>query len=193
MSTGGVYRTADGGDTWQASNTGIRAYFMPDEYPEFGQCVHKVAAHPGRPEQFFAQNHHGVYRSDDGGATWASIADGLPTDFGFAMVAHPHRPGVVYNFPLEADSAGTRRRRGAASTAARTRARPGRRSRRACPTEPFYPTRAARRHVRGQRRDRRRLLRHPRRRGLRQRDEGEHWQQIAAHLPEVLCVRAAVV
>ncbi len=101
MSTGGFYRT--GGDGWVASNTGIKAYFLPDPWPEFGQCVHKVARHPDRPDQLFAQNHHGVYRSDDGGGTWSSIADGLPSDFGFPVVVHPHRPGTAYVFPLVAD------------------------------------------------------------------------------------------
>src|SRR5215472_2206076 len=42
MSTGGVYRTDDGGKTWQARNVGIRAEFLPEKYPEFGQCVHKI-------------------------------------------------------------------------------------------------------------------------------------------------------
>ncbi len=105
MSTGGVYVTGDGGATWAPSNNGIRAYFLPDdEYPEFGQCVHKVARHPAVPERYFAQNHHGVYRSDDGGGTWVSIADGLPSDFGFPIACHPHRPDVVYGFPLTADA-----------------------------------------------------------------------------------------
>ncbi|TWP52563.1 exo-alpha-sialidase [Lentzea tibetensis] len=103
MSTGGVYRTSDGGSSWQASNTGIKAYFLPDPYPEFGQCVHKIAQHPAEPSRFYAQNHHGVYRSDDGGETWKSIADGLPTDFGFAMVVHPRQPDTIYNFPIKAD------------------------------------------------------------------------------------------
>ncbi len=67
MSTGGVYRTTDGGKTWQASNTGIKAYFLPDPWPEFGQCVHKVARDGADPQRLYAQNHHGVYRSDDGG------------------------------------------------------------------------------------------------------------------------------
>ena len=35
--------------------------------PEFGQCVHKVAQHPTRPDTLFVQHHWGVYRSDDFG------------------------------------------------------------------------------------------------------------------------------
>ncbi|GAA3563410.1 exo-alpha-sialidase [Kribbella ginsengisoli] len=103
MSTGGVYQTADGGESWEPANHGIKAYFMPDPDPEFGQCVHKLAGHPDVPERLFAQNHHGVYRSDDGGAIWKSIADGLPSDFGFPIVVHPHEPSTVYVFPLIAD------------------------------------------------------------------------------------------
>ncbi|WP_067974362.1 WD40/YVTN/BNR-like repeat-containing protein [Nocardiopsis trehalosi] len=98
MSTGGVYQTLDGGASWNPANRGISAGFLPDEAPEYGQCVHKVAvAADGR---FYAQNHHGVYRSADPASGWTSIADGLPTDFGFAMVAHPHRPDTVYSFPV---------------------------------------------------------------------------------------------
>ena len=104
MSTGGVYRTEDGGGSWSPHNTGISAYFFPDPLPEFGQCVHKVATHPQRSDLLYAQNHHGVYRSTDGGDTWVSIADGLPSDFGFPIVVHPGRPETVYVFPLVADS-----------------------------------------------------------------------------------------
>jgi len=105
MSTGGVYRTEDGGGSWAPANQGIKAYFFPDPWPEFGQCVHKVASHPSAPSRLFAQNHHGVYRSDDGGDRWVSIADGLPADFGFPIVVHPHQPETVYVFPLVADGA----------------------------------------------------------------------------------------
>ncbi|HSA49475.1 MAG TPA: exo-alpha-sialidase [Yinghuangia sp.] len=104
MSTGGVYRTRDGGATWEASNSGIHVSFLPEEYPEFGQCVHKVARHPEVPDRLFLQNHHGVYRSDDGGAHWVSIADGLPSDFGFPIAVHPRRPATAYVFPLVADA-----------------------------------------------------------------------------------------
>ena len=102
ISTGGVYASGDGGSTWEASNTGVKAEFMPGErhYPEFGQCVHKVARDAADPDRLYLQNHGGVYRSDDGGRSWEDIAPGLPTEFGFAMVAHPHAGDTAYTFPI---------------------------------------------------------------------------------------------
>ncbi len=102
LSTGGVYQTNDGGESWAPRNQGIRAEFLPEDqqYPEFGQCVHKVTRHPSRPERLFLQNHGGVYRSDNHGESWESIADGLPSTFGFAIVVHPHQPDTIYVFPI---------------------------------------------------------------------------------------------
>jgi photosystem II stability/assembly factor-like uncharacterized protein len=102
ISTGGVYQTTDGGASWAPRNKGVIAGFMPEgqQYPEFGQCVHKVARHPSAPDRLFMQNHGGVYRSDDHAASWQSIADGLPSDFGFPVVVHPHEPDTIHVFPL---------------------------------------------------------------------------------------------
>jgi len=69
-STGGCYKTSDGGGTWTAANKNIVAPFLPDPEPEFGQCVHKIAYDPSNPNRLFLQHHWGVYRSDDGGTTW---------------------------------------------------------------------------------------------------------------------------
>jgi photosystem II stability/assembly factor-like uncharacterized protein len=110
ISTGGHYLSEDGGETFSASNQGIGAGFVPDPYPEYGQCVHKIAGHPDAPGRLYIQNHGGwaerpgigVLRSDDHGRTWRSIADGLPSDFGFPVVVHPQDPDTVYVVPLEA-------------------------------------------------------------------------------------------
>ncbi|MCD4524423.1 exo-alpha-sialidase [Nocardioides sp. cx-173] len=104
ISTGGVYQTTDGGGSWTARNQGIRAEFLPEgqQYPEFGQCVHKVTRHPSRPERLYLQNHGGVYRSDDEAGSWDYIGDGLPSDFGFPVVVHPHDPDTIFVFPIGA-------------------------------------------------------------------------------------------
>ena len=109
ISTGGHYTSRDGGKKFAPENTGIGAGFNPNRFPEFGQCVHKIAAHPDRPERLYMQNHGGfeddpslgVLRSDDNGRSWQSIAKGLPSDFGFPIAVHPHDPDTVYVVPLE--------------------------------------------------------------------------------------------
>jgi photosystem II stability/assembly factor-like uncharacterized protein len=109
ISTGGHYLSEDGGKTFAPSNKGIGVGFSPDPYPVFGQCVHKIAGHPKAPGRFYMQNHGGapdrpgigVLRSDDHGRTWRSIAKGLPSDFGFPIVVHPHDAETAYVVPLE--------------------------------------------------------------------------------------------
>jgi photosystem II stability/assembly factor-like uncharacterized protein len=103
MSTGGVYRSRDGGQSWEPRNRGIAAGFMPDGEPEFGQCVHRITADAGNPDRLYAQNHGGVYRTDNAGDQWVSIADGLPADFGFVFLTHPRTPGTAWTVPLKAD------------------------------------------------------------------------------------------
>jgi photosystem II stability/assembly factor-like uncharacterized protein len=102
-STGGVYRSDDGGESWQVKNRGVRAEFLPDPQPEFGQCVHKIAQHPARPGRLFLQNHWGLYRSDDAGDSWQDIANGVPSDFGFCLGVHPREPDTAFIVPLHSD------------------------------------------------------------------------------------------
>lgn len=192
MSTGGVYQTADAGKSWAPTNKGVSAYFLPDNYPEFGQCVHKVARHASQPNRMFLQNHHGVYRSDDGGHSWQSIADGLPTDFGFAMAVHPHKPDVIYNFPITADGkrfppdGQCRVYRSEDAGGSWTALSDGLPDdfwsivlRDAMSTDGadaagiYFGSRSGEVYA--------------------SKDGGDHWQRVVEHLPDVLCVRAAVV
>lgn len=105
ISTGGVYRTDDGGENWQPRNQGVRAQFLPEgqQYPEWGQCVHKIVSHPTNPERLFLQNHWGLYKSENGGDSWTDIANGVPSDFGFAMEIDPNDANRVFIIPMESD------------------------------------------------------------------------------------------
>lgn len=125
VSTAGVFRTRDGGQSWDPANSGVSAVFLPDPNPEFGQCVHKVTQDAADPDRLYLQNHWGVYRSDDGGTRWNDIGAGLPSTFGFAAAAHPHRGDTAYVFPINADSDRVPAERPAASSVRRTRAGAG--------------------------------------------------------------------
>ncbi len=104
ISTGGTYYTDDGGKTWAPRNKNVRADFSPDKFPEYGQCVHKLAMHPSNPARLYQQNHCGMYRSDDGGKEWIDIGEGkLPSRFGFPIAVHPHEPETIYIVPEEED------------------------------------------------------------------------------------------
>ena len=193
ISAGGVYRTDDGGKTWTAHNRGVRAQFLPDKYPEFGQCVHKIAMHPDRPERLFLQNHWGLYRSDNRGENWIDIANGVPSDFGFAMIMHPRNPDCVYIVPVESDEFRCscdgrlrvyRTRNAGASWEPLMRGLPQkgayetvlRDAMTGDSCDPFgiyFGTRSGQLFA--------------------SRDEGRTWQKILEGLPAIVCVRSAVV
>jgi len=193
ISSGGVYRTDDGGHTWQARNHGIRVVHQPEKYPEFGQCVHKIAMHPAKPERLFLQNHWGLYRSDDGANSWRDIANGVPSDFGFAMAMHPHDPDCVYIIPVESDEFRCtpegrlrvyRTRNAGASWEALTRGLPQKLAyetilRDALTTDTLDPagiyfgTRSGELYA--------------------SIDEGKNWKKLLAGLPAVVCVKSVVL
>lgn len=103
ISAAGAFRTVDGGQSWEPINQGLSSEYMPDPTATVGHCVHRIAAHPSRPEVLFMQKHWDVMRSDDGGNHWYEISGDLPSDFGFPIEVHAHQPETVYVVPLKAD------------------------------------------------------------------------------------------
>jgi hypothetical protein len=100
ISAVGTFATEDNGATWEARNRGVAAVGGPDPEPETGQCVHKLVMAAGQPDRFYQQNHSGVYRSADAGRSWEDISAGLPSEFGFAMGAHPRDPATGWVIPM---------------------------------------------------------------------------------------------
>jgi photosystem II stability/assembly factor-like uncharacterized protein len=98
ISVAGVFHSADGGVTWEPRNEGTVG--MASEWEKYAEatahhhdvhrCVHKVVRHPQKADVLFQQNHDGVYRSNDRGANWVDICDGLRDRFGFVI-------GVTYD------------------------------------------------------------------------------------------------
>lgn len=103
ISAAGVFRTDDGGKTWQPRNHGLASEGIPDPDAEVGHCVHRLARHPSRPDTLYMQKHWDVMRSDDAGDSWYEISGNLPTDFGFPIAVHAHEPETVYVVPITSD------------------------------------------------------------------------------------------
>jgi photosystem II stability/assembly factor-like uncharacterized protein len=104
ISAAGVFRTSNGGETWEAANRGLKSNFeLPDPDADVGHCVHNIAMHPSRPEVLFMQKHWDVMRSDDAGGEWREISGNLPSDFGFPISVHAHEPDTIYVVPIKSD------------------------------------------------------------------------------------------
>ncbi len=105
ISAAGVFRTSDGGETWQPINKGLRSdYELPDAEADVGHCVHSISMHPSNPKVLFMQKHWDVMRSDNGGDSWHEVSGNLPTDFGFPIAVHAHEPETIYVVPIKSDS-----------------------------------------------------------------------------------------
>lgn len=114
ISAAGVFASEDGGATWDRRNrrSNLAAdpgHDLPGHDPnQVGHCVHnlrRARTGDGR-DLMYQQNHHGTFRSADGGRSWHEITQGLPSSFGFPIAVHPDDPQTVWVLPLNGDTAG---------------------------------------------------------------------------------------
>jgi len=201
ISAAGIFATNDGGMTWRMYDAGMRRYGKQEVFDreDLSTCVHKMARDPVDPSIVYQQNHVGVYRRRRGEPAWAKIERGLPTSkstgapFGFPMVAHPHDAETLYIVPLVGDgnrvtpngamavyrtkNGGTRWERLSKGLPQKdawfTILREGLRTDDKDPAGVYVGTTTGQLYA--------------------SRDEGESWQLLADHLPQVQSVEAATV
>ncbi len=104
-----LFRSADGGKSWHEM-PGLREHGSGSRWAPGagGLCVHTIILDPRDPQRMFAAiSAAGAFRTDDGGASWKAINQGLrsnhipdPTaDVGHCVhhvSQHPARPNVLF-------------------------------------------------------------------------------------------------
>lgn len=92
ISAVGWLLSEDGGDTWESRNGGVPSFvdmFAEEfniqlQHRDIHNCIHKAARHPSNG-LIYQQNHDGVWKTENDGAEWIDISDGLPSRFGFVI------------------------------------------------------------------------------------------------------------
>ncbi|WP_102110364.1 WD40/YVTN/BNR-like repeat-containing protein [Oceaniglobus roseus] len=193
ISAAGVFATEDGGQSWERRNRRSNAEAVETATGacghEVGHCVHNMVRASGAGDLLYQQNHHGTFRSRDGGRSWDDIGGGLPSTFGFPIAVHPTDPDRIWVVPLNGDTQGrfpvearaavwTSGDGGATWEAQRqglpqencffTVLRQAMATDRGAPAGVYFGTNSGSVFA--------------------TRDEGESWHEIIRHLPTVLCV-----
>ncbi|MFV2073177.1 MAG: WD40/YVTN/BNR-like repeat-containing protein [Thermoanaerobaculales bacterium] len=84
---GGVFKTIDGGLSWQAARDGLT--YLP---------IRSLAVDPAHPEVLYAgTDFHGVWKSTDGGTSWSLASVGLDQGLvAFNLAIDPQNPETVF-------------------------------------------------------------------------------------------------
>jgi photosystem II stability/assembly factor-like uncharacterized protein len=104
-----LFKSTDGGATW-SELSGLRNHKTGSAWQPGagGMCLHTIILDPANPQRMFvAISAAGAFRSDDGGATWLPINQGLRSEFipdpnaevGHCVhhvAMHPSRPNVLF-------------------------------------------------------------------------------------------------
>ncbi len=104
-----IFRSVDGGRTWQEL-PGLREHGTGPRWQPGagGMCLHTIVSHPTDPDRMHvAISAAGVFRTDDGGKTWAPKNRGLRSPFlpdplaevghcVHRIAAHRSRPDVLF-------------------------------------------------------------------------------------------------
>ncbi|MEJ2133050.1 MAG: glycosyl hydrolase [Gammaproteobacteria bacterium] len=120
LSGGGVYESHDQGESWAPLNQGM-AHVNADPNSDTGFGVaepasiqwqeigpqhdpHCVQMHPANPDVLVQQNHCGIYRIERPADTWVRVGRNMPEDvgdIGFVVGLHPRDTDTCWVFPMD--------------------------------------------------------------------------------------------
>lgn len=106
MSGGGVHESLDGGTTWRVLIGGmevVEGYGFDATQPTYHD-PHCLRLCPSNPDRIYQQNHCGIYRLDRPSETWLRIGRTMPKDvgdIGFTMTVHPRDDNTAWVFPMD--------------------------------------------------------------------------------------------
>lgn len=105
ISSGGVWKSEDSGRRWAVAGKGLRAEYVPPSmaFDAVVQDPHRLAHCRAAPDSVWCQHHNGIFRSTDGGESFAEIGSVSPSAFGFAVAAHPSDPDTAWFVPAVKD------------------------------------------------------------------------------------------
>lgn len=104
ISCAGIMRSFDSGKSWEPSNNGLKAFFLPDSEAEIGHDPHAIIRHPRNSQILWQQNHCGIFRSTDGGSHWTDVSD--PDQiavYGFDLVIDEEDTDTAWVIPAQSD------------------------------------------------------------------------------------------
>jgi photosystem II stability/assembly factor-like uncharacterized protein len=104
-----LFRSTDGGATWQEFPSLRSAKGHLWQPGAGGMCLHTILQDPHDPKRIFvAISAAGAFRTDDGGATWKPVNQGLKTEYELPdpntevghcvhnIAMHPSRPDILF-------------------------------------------------------------------------------------------------
>jgi len=80
----GVFRSEDGGESWQRTGLSTEA------------VISAIAVDPGNPQTVYVATSNGFFASDTGGTSWTARNQGLKETYLTALAVDPLHPGTLY-------------------------------------------------------------------------------------------------
>lgn len=104
ISCAGVFRSIDGGSSWEPNNEGLKAFYLPNSDVEVGHDPHSMLRHQKDSNVIWQQNHCGIYRSIDNGHHWSDVSDPEGKAFyGFDLVIDNEDIATAWVIPAQSD------------------------------------------------------------------------------------------